>query len=209
MRWTSAYAYLAAAVLIAAVVGKVTGWPVAAVQWLLLAWAVLLLPLGRLLFRHPMRYPAWGLFLGFWGGLGLITLIVLQSLAVADVLREPARTFAEAWPLGVFAIWLGVTSLLGAPDEAEVGLAGLVCWLGGLTGLALLAAAVVGIAGIDGAVRPAFLVSAIAFVLWAAALSGEVWGWSPGLRRIAAPLQAPPALRATSPPAGEEATATP
>ena len=204
MRWSIVYAYLSAACLVAAVVGKVAGWPSNAVGWLLLAWTILLLPVARVLFRHPMRYPAWGLFLGFWGALGVITLIVLQSLAVADVLREPSRTFAEAWPLGVFGIWLAVTSLLGAPDEVEAALSGPLCWLGAASGVTLLASAIVGIAGIHGASRVAGLVSAAAYVLWAAALSGEVWAWKAG--RPPEKTAAPPARpsRATSPPGGEE-----
>jgi len=183
MRWSSVFSYLSAGVLIAAVVGKLAEWPSASVQWLLLAWAVLLIPVSLVLFRHPMRYPAWGLFLGFWGFLGVITLVVLQSLAVADVLRDPSRGFAEAWPLGVFGIWLAVTSLLGTPDRVESDLAGLVTWLGGLAGLALLGSWFVTIAGISGAVRPAFFLAAVAYVLWSAALSGEIWNWLPGRRR--------------------------
>src|SRR5437016_4491032 len=143
MRWSSVFSYLSAGVLVAAVVGKLAAWPAAAPQWLLLAWAILLIPVSLVLFRHPMRNPAWGLFLGFWGFLGVITLVVLQSLAVADVLRDPSRTFAEAWPLGVFAIWLTVTSLLGTPDRTDSALAGSVTWLGGLAGLALLASSIV------------------------------------------------------------------
>jgi hypothetical protein len=188
MRWSSVFSYLSAAVLVAAVVGRIAAWPAASVEWLLLAWAVLLLPVGLVLFRHPMRYPAWGLFLGFWGFLGVLTLIVLQSLAVADVLRDPSRTFAEAWPIGVFAVWLAVTSLLGAPDDVEAGLSPAVTWLGGLTGLALLASAVVGIAQLHSGIRPAFFFAAVMYVFWAAGLSGEIWAFAPGRRR---PAQAP------------------
>src|SRR5215472_2014675 len=122
MRWTSGFVYLSAVVLVVAVVAQLAGWHAALVQWLLLGWTVLLLPLSRALFVHPMRNPAWGLFLGFWGALGVITLIVLQSLAVADVLDEPSRTFAEAWPLGVFGLWVLVTSLLGSGAEPDGGI---------------------------------------------------------------------------------------
>jgi hypothetical protein len=193
VRWSSVFSYLSAAVLVAAVVGRIAAWPAASVEWLLLAWAILLLPVGLVLFRHPMRYPAWGLFLGFWGFLGVLTLIVLQSLAVADVLREPSRSFAEAWPIAVFAVWLAVTSLLGAPDEVESGLSSAVTWLGALTGLSLLASAITGIAQLHGAIRPAFFFAAVIYVFWAAALSGEIWAFVPGRRR---PADAPrPAAR--------------
>lgn len=203
MRWSSVFSYLSAGVLVAAVVGRLAGWPSASVEWLLLAWAVLLVPIGLVLFRHPMRRPAWGLFLGFWGFLAVITLVVLQSLAVADVLREPSRTFAEAWPIAVFALWLGVTSLLGRPDRADAELSGAVTWLGAIAGAALLASAIAGIAQAGGAIRPAFFFAAAAYVLWAAALSGEIWAFVPGRRR----RSTPPALRATSPPSGEEVIA--
>jgi hypothetical protein len=205
MRWSSVFSYLSAGVLVAAVVGQIAQWPAAAVQWLLLAWAILLIPVALVLFRHPMRRPAWGLFLGFWGFLALITLVVLQYLAVADVLRQPSRTFAESWPIGVFAVWLAVTSLLGRPDDTETDLSGPVTWLGALAGAALLASAIIGIAQAHGAIEPAFFVAAVAYVLWAAALSGEIWAFVPGRRRSQAP---PSALRnASSPPGGEELAA--
>lgn len=202
MRWSSVFSYLSSGVLVAAVIGAVAGWPPAFVQWLLLAWALLLLPVGLVLFRHPMRHPAWGLFLGFWGFVAIVTLVVLQSLAVADVLREPSRSFAEAWPLGVFALWLAVTSLLGTPDAVESGLAAPVTWLGGLAGAALLASSITGIAQAHGAIRPAFFAAAVAYVLWAAALSGEIWAWRPGRGR---PAEAPSPLRdAASGPGAED-----
>ena len=204
MRWSSVFSYLSAGVLIAAVVGKVAGWPSASVAWLLLAWAVLLVPVATVLFRHPMRHPAWGLFLGFWGCLALVTLVVLQSLAVADVLREPSRTFAESWPIGVFAIWLAVTSLLGSPDRVEAELSGPVTWLGALAGAALLASAITGIAQAHGAIAPAFLAAAACYVLWAAALSGEIWAWAPVRTRVRTRAAEPAPAAAV----GEEILAT-
>lgn len=198
MRWSSVFSYLSAGVLVAGVVGKLAGWPSASVEWLLLAWAILLIPVGLVLFRHPMRKPAWGLFLGFWGFLAVITLVVLQYLAVADVLREPSRTFAESWPIGVFALWLAVTSLLGRPDGAETELSGPVTWLGAITGAALLAGAIAGIAQVHGAIGPAFFVGAVAYVLWAAALSGEIWAFVPGRRRAQVGTRPEPAPAATA-----------
>lgn len=201
VRWSSVWSYLSAGVLVAAVVGKLAGWSSASVEWLLLAWAVLLVPVALVLFRHPMRNPAWGLFLGFWGFLAVLTLVILQYLALVDVLREPSRTFAEAWPIGVFAIWLGVTSLLGRPDGQETELSAPVTWLGGLAGAALLASAITGIAQAHAAIPAAFFAGAIGYVLWSAALSGEIWSWVPGRRR---PAKEPATVAATSPGSGEE-----
>lgn len=177
MRWTSVFVYLSAAALVAAVVAEVGGWPAAVVQWLLLAWVILLSPLAAALFRYPMRAPAWGLFLGFWGSLSVLTLVILQSLAVAGVLQQPSRTFAESFPLAVFAAWVLVTSALGAEREGEDGVGVPVAALGVLTGLALIAASVIAWTGAAGPERPAFFAAAVAYVIWAAGLSGELWSW--------------------------------
>lgn len=192
MHWTSVFVYLSAAVLVAAVVGEVAGWPGAWVQWLLLAWSILLLPLCAALFRHPMRAPAWGLFIGFWATLGVLTLIVLQSLAVAGVLRQPSRTFAESWPLAVLGLWLLVASTLGAAREVEGGYAVPVLAVGALAGLALIATGVIVWAGVGGAERGSFFAAAVLYVVWAAGLSGELWA-----RPSAPPTRPAPA------PAGE------
>ena len=183
MRWTSVFVYLSAAVLVAAVVAEVGGWPAAAVQWLLLGWVALLCPLAAALFRSPMRAPAWGLFLGFWGSLSVVALLVLQSLAVAGVLQQPSRTFAESFPLAVFAAWALVTSALGVARDGEAGYGVPVAGFGILTGLGLIAASVIAWTGAAGPERPAFFAAAVAYVVWTAGLSGELWGWksaSPG-----------------------------
>lgn len=192
MRWTSAFVYLSAAVLVAAVVGELAAWPAAAAQWLLLAWSILLLPLCTALFRHPMRYPAWGLFLGFWGTLAVLTLVVLQSLAVAAVLVQPSRTFAESWPLAVFGLWVAVTSILGAAPAVEEGISAPVAGVGAVAGLALVAAGIVTWVGAGSdAERAAFFVAAVAYVVWTAGLSGELWARGPQ-RSAALPVAAIP-----------------
>lgn len=60
-----------------------------------------------------MRWPAWGVFVGFWGAVGALFLVVVQILALADVLRQPAYGAWMAWPLAVVAIWILVPSVLG------------------------------------------------------------------------------------------------
>lgn len=89
MRWTSVLTYLSAASLLGAVISQLAGWP-SVRDWFLLAWSVLLLPVAIGLFSHPMRGPAWGLFVGFWGVVGALLLIVLQILAVAGLLSGEA-----------------------------------------------------------------------------------------------------------------------
>jgi len=125
----------------------------------------------------------------FWGALGVITLIVLQSLAVADGLDEPSRTFAEAWPLGVFGLWVLVTSALGAAADAEVSVPSPVAWLGALAGAALLVASILSWAGATQAHRPAAFVAATLYVVWAAGFSGVLWGW--GRQALPASAAAP------------------
>src|SRR5439155_26530012 len=95
MRWTSVLIYAAALLLVAATVGRLFGWNSALEGWLLLAWTVSLRPVAGALFRHPMRTPAWGLFIGFWGSLAVLTLIVFQVLGVFGVITGSTLTYAE------------------------------------------------------------------------------------------------------------------
>ena len=89
MRWTSALAFLSALALLGAIVSQAEGFTEVR-AWFLLAWAILLLPVAISLMSHPMRGPAWGLFVGFWGVVGALWLIVLQALAVAGWLGGDA-----------------------------------------------------------------------------------------------------------------------
>jgi hypothetical protein len=191
VRWTSAFVYLSAAVLVAAVVGELASWQAAVEQWLLLAWTVLLLPLTAALFRHPMRWPAWGLFLGFWGAVSVLTLIVLQSLAVAAVLQQPSRTFAESFPLAVLGLWVLVTSLLGGAPAVEASVSAPVAGVGAVAGVALIVASAIAWAGGGAPERPAFLVAAVAYVVWTAGLSGELWSWNSRRQYVPEPAPAP------------------
>ena len=77
-------------------VSEVLTWTTARSAFLLI-WAILLLFVVIGLFIHPMRWPAWGLFVGFWGAVGAVWLLLLQFLAMADVLRQPAYGDWAAW----------------------------------------------------------------------------------------------------------------
>jgi len=173
MRWTSALIFGSAAALLGAMVSQLEGAS-SARGWFLLAWAVLLLPVAISLFSHPMRSPAWGLFVGFWGVVGALWLVVVQILNVAEVLAgDPYHGWA-AWPLALLGIWLVVASSLGLGAER---FPRWVDALGLLAGAGLLAislstwidssAATAGTAGI---------VAAVVYVLWAAGFGWVMWG---------------------------------
>ena len=166
--WSSILSYLSVAALLAAVVSEylhsTTGR-----NWFLMAWTVLLLGPAIKLFSHPMRGPAWGLFIGFWGVVAVLWLIVLQALVIAGVLGGSAYTDWAAWPLAVVGIWLLVASGTGFgaerfPIPVDV--------LGLITGAALLATSVAMWAGSVDLMRSALVVAGIAYCRWAAGL-----GW--------------------------------
>ena len=173
MRWTSILTHLSAASLLGAVISQLAGWP-SARGWFLLAWAVLLLPVAIGLFSHPMRGPAWGLFVGFWGVVGVLWLIVLQVLAVAGLLDGEAYRGWAAWPLALLGIWLLVASSLGLGAER---FPRLVDGLGLLAGAALLAISVsTWVLAPDAATNAVGLFAAIAYCLWAIGLGWLLWG---------------------------------
>jgi hypothetical protein len=116
MRWTGVLTYLSVAALVGAVACQLAGWQ-SVRGWFLLAWAALLLPVAIGLFSHPMRGPAWGLFVGFWGVVGALWLIVLQLLVVAGVLGGEAYRDWAAWPVGLVGLWFFVASSLGFGAE--------------------------------------------------------------------------------------------
>ena len=116
VRWASILTYLSALALLGAAGGQLAGWP-SVRGWFLLGWAALMLPAAIGLFRHPMRAPAWGLFVGFWGVVGVIWLIVIQIFAVAGSLSGEAYREWAAWPLAVVGIWFLVASGLGFGAE--------------------------------------------------------------------------------------------
>src|SRR3981081_4659026 len=127
MRWTSVFIYFSAIALVGAVISQLTGWT-GGRTWFLLAWVILLLPTSIGLFTPPMRTPAWGLFVGFWGTVAVLWLIVLQVLNVWGVLTENAYTLWAAWPLEIIGFWSIVacgTGFGGKPYPALVDLLGL------------------------------------------------------------------------------------
>jgi hypothetical protein len=173
MRWTSLLTFLSVAALIGAVVSQLTGWQDGR-AWFLLAWAVLLLPVAIALLSHPMRWPSWGLFVGFWGVVGALWLIVLQILAVTGVLGGEAYSAWTAWPLGLLGIWFVVAAGLGFGAErfpAWVDVLGL------LAGIGLLAITLSTWFDVsDDVTRGAGLFAAGAYVLWGIGLSWVLFG---------------------------------
>ena len=173
MRWTSALTFLSVAALIGAVASQLVARQDLR-SWFLLAWAILLLPVVIALFSHPMRWPSWGLFVGFWGAVGALWLIVLQILAVTGVLSGEGYGGWAAWPLALLGIWLVVASGLGFGAER---FPRWVDSLGLLAGAGLLAISVsTWIDASDEATRAAGIFAAVAYVLWAAGFGWVLWG---------------------------------
>lgn len=176
MRWTSFYTYLSIVALVAALASQFNG-AIDARGWFLLAWAVLLLPVVIGLFSHPMRAAAWGVFVGFWGTLAVVFLIVLQALAVAHVLDGQWT----GWPLAVAGIWIVVASALGFGAEP---FPKFVDMLGVLAGVGLVAIAIATLAGDATTQSAAGVAGAVAYVLWAAGLGWVFWSMERASRRF-------------------------
>jgi hypothetical protein len=173
MRWTSLLTFLSAVALLGAVASQIFGSTDVRV-WFLLAWAVLLLPVAIGLASHPMRAPAWGVFVGFWGVVGALWLIVLQSLAVAGILDGEAYSAWVAWPLALLGIWFLVASSLGFGAE---GFPPLVDAFGMLAGAGLILLTLGSwIGASDQVIRAAGSFAAIAYVFWAIGLGWVLWG---------------------------------
>ena len=174
MRWTSFLTFLSAASLLGAVIAQLAGW-IDVRAWFLLAWAVLVLPVAIGLFSHPMRAPSWGVFVGFWGVVGALWLIVIQILAVTGLVSSgQAYALPAAWPLGLLGIWFLVASILGFGGE---GFPRLVDLLGVLAGAGLLAISISTwtYASAD-VTRAAGLYAAVTYILWAIGLGWVFWG---------------------------------
>jgi hypothetical protein len=173
MRWTSFLTFLSVVALIGAVASQLAGSQ-SIRGWFLLAWAIFLLPVAIALLSHPMRWPAWGLFVGFWGVVGALWLIVLQILAVTGVLGGEAYGGWTAWPLALLGIWLLVASALGFGAER---FPAWVDGLGVLAGVGLLAISIsTWVDASDGVTQAAGLFAGGAYVLWAIGLSWVLWG---------------------------------
>ncbi len=169
MRGTSILTYLSAAALLAAAISQLAGL-VSVRGWALLAWATLLLPVAIGLFSHPMRTPSWGVFVGFWGVVGVLWLIVVQIVAVAGSLGGEGYRDWAAWPLALMGAWFLVASGLGFGAERYPRWVDL---LGQLAGAGLLALSVsTWIGASSNVVRAVGLVAAVAYCLWAVGL-----GW--------------------------------
>ena len=156
------------AALLGAVAAQVAG-STAARDWCLLVWSVLLLAVAIGLSAHPMRGPAWGVFVGFWGVVGVLWLIVIQALAVGGVLEGASYTGWSSWPLALIGIWFFVASATGygarpfGPIVDSVGL---------VAGFALIAIAVTTWADLPELRRVAGLLAAASYSIWVAGL-----GW--------------------------------
>ena len=173
MRWTSFLTFLSAAALLSAILTQSAGWPELR-GWFLLVWAALLLPVAISLMSHPMRAPAWGLFVGFWGVVGALWLIVLQSLAVAGLLGGEAYGAWTAWPLALLGIWFLVASGLGIGAER---FPSWVDALGLLAGAGLLGISIsTWVDASDQVIQNAARFAGIAYILWALGLAFVLWG---------------------------------
>jgi len=173
MRGTSILTYLSAAALLGAAVSQLAGL-LSVRDWFLLAWAALLLPVAIGLFSHPMRTPSWGVFVGFWGLVGVLWLVVLQILAVTGSLSGQAYRDWSAWPLALLGVWFLVASGLGFGAERFPRWVDL---LGLLAGAGLLALSVSTWVGASGdVIRAVGLFAAVAYCLWAVGLGWVYWG---------------------------------
>ena len=178
--WSAVLSYLSAVALLAAMVSQYTGW-ITERNWLLLAWTILLLAPAVTLFTHPMRGPSWGLFVGFWGVVSVVLLIVLQALRVADVLGGSVYGQWVALPLAVIGIWLLVASASGFGAE---GFPVPVDVLGIITGTGFLVSSVATSVGLPDVMRAALVVSAAAYCLWAVAFGWVTWSIERPSRRL-------------------------
>ncbi len=181
MRGTSILTYLSAAALLAAAISQLAGWP-SLRGWFLLAWTALLLPVAIGLFSHPMRTPAWGVFVGFWGVVGVLWLIVVEIVAVTGSLSGEAYRDWAAWPLALVGTWLLVASGLGFGAERFPRWVDL---LGLLAGAGLLALSVSTWVGASSdVIRAVGLFAAVAYCLWAVSIGWVYWGTQDVTRRF-------------------------
>jgi len=170
-RWSSVLAVLSAIALLGSLVSEYAGW-IEGRNWLLLLWTVLLLAVSIALFSHPMRGPAWGLFVGFWGTVAVIWLIVLQALAVGGVLRASAYSEWVAWPLAIIGLWILVASATGF-GESPFGR--VVDVLGLLTGVGLVSVSIATWSGAEDLSKTIAAGAAVAYCLWCAGLGWALW----------------------------------
>src|SRR2546430_3713591 len=172
-RWSSFLAVISAIALLGSLVSEYAGW-IEGRSSLLLVWTVLLLAVSITLFSHPMRGPAWGLFVGFWGTVAVIWLIVLQALAVMGFLHGSAYSGWVAWPLAIIGVWILVASATGF-GESPFGR--VVDVLGLLTGAGLVSVSIATWSGADDLAKTIAAGAAVAFCLWAGGFCWGLWGF--------------------------------
>lgn len=160
--WSTALSYISAICLVAAVASQY--WGLSATRsWLLMVWTVLLLAVSIRLFAHPMRKPAWGLFVGFWGTVGVLWLIVIQLFNLTGVLDGGWYGGWAAWPLGLIGVWFVVASATGygaEPFGAGVDLLGI------LTGLLFFAVTVATWTSMNDLRLALLVIAAVAYAIW-------------------------------------------
>ena len=171
LRWSSVLAVLSAVVLLGSLASQFALW-IDARNGLLLLWAILLLAVALTLFLHPMRGPAWGLFVGFWGTAAVIWLVVLQALAFTGLLSGSAYSAWVAWPLAIIGLWIMVASATGF-GESPFGR--VVDTLGLLTGVGLIAISIATWSGAEDLSKTIAAVAAFAYCLWTASLAWSLW----------------------------------
>ena len=171
VRWSTVLSYLSVAALLGSVAAQVAGSTTAR-DWCLLVWSVLLLAVAIGLSSHPMRGPAWGVFVGFWGVVGVLWLIVIQALAVAGVLEGASYTGWSSWPLALIGIWFLVASATGYGARP---FGPIVDSLGLVAGFALIAIAVTTWADLAELRRVAGLLAAASYSIWGAGFGWVLW----------------------------------
>jgi hypothetical protein len=181
-RWSSAVALVSALVLLGSLLSEYVGW-IEGRDRLLLVWTLLLLAVAITLFTHPMRRPAWGLFVGFWGTVAVIWLIVLQAVAVASFLHGSAYSAWVAWPLAIIGIWIIVASAtgFGEPPFGRV-----VDTLGLLTGAGLVTISIATWSGAADLLKTIAVGAAIAYCLWSVGIGWALWRYAPAKGPVAA-----------------------
>jgi hypothetical protein len=171
LRWSSVLAVMSAVALLGSLVSEFALW-IDGRNWLLLLWTVLLLAVAITLFSHPMRGPAWGLFVGFWGTAAVIWLVVLQALAVTGFLHGSAYSAWVAWPLAIIGLWILVASATGF-GESPFGR--VVDTLGLLTGAGLVSISIATWSGAEDLSKTIAAGAAVAYCLWTASLGWALW----------------------------------
>ena len=190
LRWSSVLAVLSALALIGSLLSEFALW-IDGRNGLLLIWAVLLVAVAITLFSHPMRGPAWGLFVGFWGTVAVIWLVVLQALAVTGFLHGSAYSAWVAWPLAIIGLWILVASATGF---GELPFGRVVDMLGLLTGAGLVLISIATWSGAEDLSRTIAAGAAIAYCLWSAGVGWALWRYQPPretIRGIPSTAQAP------------------